>query len=74
MEIKELKGPSTENVLERINYCIGLCDEIISIPKGRIDIGVKETVPPIQQTHETFREKLSRYFEKLLKILILKKK
>ncbi len=65
----ELKAPSTENLIEQIDYTISLCDEITSICKGKIDIGVKETVPPIQQTHEKYREKLSRYFNKLLKIL-----
>ena len=74
MEIKELKAPSTENVLERINYCIGLCDEITSICKGNIDIGGKETVPPIQKSPEVHTKNFLSYFQKLKKILILKNK
>lgn len=68
----ELKAPSTENLIKQIDYTNSLCDEITSICKGRIDIGVKETVPPIQKTPEVHTKKFLSYFQKLKKILIHK--
>lgn len=74
MELKELKGPSTEDLIKQIDYTISLCDEISSICKGRIDIGVKETVSSIQKTPEVHTKKFLSYLQKLKKILILKNK